>query len=424
MTHGAPISAIVERVCRHEIGRVVATLTRVLGDVSLAEEMAQDALLSALERWPATGVPESPGAWLMTTAKNRALDHLRRQRMTSGKEDALTWHEEHARGGAPKADELEPVADDPLRLIFTCCHPALLREGQVALTLRLMGGLTTPEIARAFLVPEATVAQRIVRAKRTLRDLAIPYEIPERRELPERLPAVLAVVYLVFNEGYSAAFGDALIRSELCDEAIRLGTVLMDLMPSAPEPLGLLALMEIQASRAAARVSPEGEMVLLLDQDRSLWDRARIERGLTYLSRAVTLPWPGAYVAEACIAACHARARSAAETDWRAIGEAYDSLLEIAPSPVVELNRAVAVSMVEGGLSRALSIVDDLTASAALGDYHLLPAVRADILRRLGRHQEAARAYETAMQRASNVREREFLLRRRTECEALAAANA
>jgi RNA polymerase sigma factor (sigma-70 family) len=381
-------------------------------DVGLAEDLAQDALLAALERWPESGVPDNPGAWLMATAKHRAIDVLRRGSTLERKQQELAREIELAL--ASPADRLEPddVADDLLRLVFTCCHPVLSTEARIALTLRLLGGLTTPEIARAFLVSESTVAQRIVRAKRTLAEARVPFEVPSGDELAPRLESVLEVIYLIFNEGYSATAGDDWMRPALCAEAQRLGRVLAELAPGEPEVHGLVALMEIQASRAAARTGPDGKPVLLLDQDRARWDRLLIRHGLAALDRAEALGGGfGPYALQAAIAACHARASRAEETDWVRIAALYDALAMLAPSPVIELNRAVAVAMAFGPAA-GLEVVDALGDEPALAGYHLLPSVRGDLLARLGRLAEAQAEFERAAALTRNERERELLLAR------------
>jgi RNA polymerase sigma factor (sigma-70 family) len=402
---------------RLEYARVVASVLRIVRDVDAAEEIAQEAFTRALDAWPLGGIPDRPGAWLMTTARRRALDRLRRARRADARAGALAYEAALGAGDeGPEVTDPEAIPDDRLRLIFTCCHPGLPADSRVALTLRLVGGLSTAEIARAFLVPEPTVAQRLVRAKRTIRERALPYEVPAADELPARLPAVLAVVYLVFNEGYAAHSGDALVRHELCDEALRLGRMLGELMPGEPEVLGLLALMELQASRAAARTDAAGDLVLLADQDRARWDRARIDTGLGHLGRAEALGGAGPYRLQAAIAACHARAASWEATEWPRIVALYDALLAAAPSPVVALNRAVAIGLARGpeaGLD-ALDAIDD----PALRDYHLLPASRADFLRRLGRWSEAADEYRRALDLVDNPRERAFLAGRLAACEA------
>jgi len=405
----------IDAVWRIESAKLIAGLTRIVRDVGIAEDLAQDALLAALEKWPETGIPDNPGAWLMGTAKHRAIDILRRNQLLERKHEQL-GHELEARQEAavPDLDEAidDHVGDDLLRLMFIACHPVLTMEARVALTLRLLGGLTTVEIARAFLVPEPTIAQRIVRAKRTLSDAKVPFEVPRGAELEARLSSVLGVIYLVFNEGYLATAGDDLLRPTLCDEALRLGRVLAELAPAEAEVHGLVALMEIQASRARARVSPSGEPVLLLDQDRSRWDQMLIRRGLAALARAAQLGGPpGSYQLQAAIAACHARARTADETDWSRIAELYAELAALVPSPVVELNRAVAVGMASGPAA-GLAIVDGLMSEPSLRNYHLLPSVRADLLAKLGRHDEARAEFERAAGMTQNARERALLLER------------
>jgi len=387
----------------------------MVGDVGLAEDLAQDALLAALEQWPESGVPDNPGAWLMTAAKRRGIDTLRRRTLLERKQAQLGYEiEAQLERAVPDLDaELDDaIGDETLRLIFTCCHPVLSTEARVALTLRLLGGLTTPEVARAFLAPEATVAQRIVRAKRTLAEARVPFEVPRADELYERIASVLEVIYLVFNEGYSATAGDDWVRTDLCEDALRMGRVLATLMPEEAEVHGLVALMEIQASRLHARVGPSGEPVLLLDQNRALWDRLLITRGLAALERAESLGGAlGPYALQAAIAACHARARTADETDWKRIAALYDALAQLAPSPVVELNRAVALSMAFGP-AVGLEVVDALAGEKSLAGYHLLPAVRADFLAKLGRKDEARRELERAAALTRNERERELLLAR------------
>jgi RNA polymerase sigma-70 factor (ECF subfamily) len=405
---------------RQEWGRVVATLIRVTGDWDLAEECAQDAFARAVERWPRDGVPRNPGAWLTTTARNVAIDRLRRAQSGRRKLEELASIEERDMTAAPddhRAEHESGIVDDRLRLVFTCCHPALALDAQVALTLREMVGLTTAEVARAFLVAEPTIAQRLVRAKRKIRNAGIPYRVPPREVLPERVAAVLAVVYLLFNEGYSASDGDDLVRGALCDEAIRLCHTIAALMPDEPEVLGLLALMLLQDSRRAARVDAVGDVVLLEDQDRTRWDHDAIDAGLAALDRALAWRHPGPYQAQAAIAACHARAPVPEATDWPQIAGLYGELARMTPSPVVELNRAVAIAMADGpgaGLAR----LDPLAASGALTGYYLLPAARADLLRRAGRFGEAAVAYDEALVLVRTAPERRFLERRRAEVRA------
>jgi RNA polymerase sigma factor (sigma-70 family) len=404
----------IEAVWRIESARLIAGLARIVRDIGLAEELAQDALLAALEQWPETGVPRNPGAWLMGTAKHRAIDLLRRRatlekkHMELGRE--LETEQALALASLASAPD-DDVGDDLLRLIFTACHPVLSFDARVALTLRLLGGLTTDEIARAFLLPESTVAQRIVRAKRTLTEAHVPFEVPAGDELAGRLSAVLEVVYLIFNEGYSATTGDEWMRPGLCEDALRLGRILAALVPNEPEVHGLVALMEIQASRLRARVDAAGVPVLLLEQDRGRWDQLLIRRGLAALARAEALGALGPYALQGAIAACHARARSADETDWPRIAALYDGLAQIAPSPVVELNRAVAVAMAFGPVA-GLEIVDTLTSDPALSDYHLLPSVRGDLLVRLERFDEAAVEFGRAAGLTRNARERQLLLER------------
>ena len=384
-------------------------------DVGLAEDLAQDALVAALERWPQTGVPDKPGAWLMAAAKHRAIDQLRRRELLDRKHAELGHELDEQRESAVRElDEAidDHVGDDLLRLIFISCHPVLSTEARVALTLRLLGGLTTDEIARAFLASEPTIAQRIVRAKRTLSEARVPFEVPRGPELEARLASVLEVIYLIFNEGYSATAGDDWLRPALCDDALRLGRILAELAPQEPEVHGLVALMEIQASRARARTGPSGEPVLLLDQDRSRWDQLLIRRGLAALDRAESLGGAnGVYALQAAIAACHARARTAEETDWRRIVQLYEVLSQIVPSPVVELNRAVAVSMAFGP-AMALELVDAIRSEPSLKSYHLLPSVRGDLLAKLGRREEARAEFERAASLTRNARERELLLER------------
>jgi len=405
----------IEAVWRIESAKVIAWLTRMTGDVGTAEDLAQDALVAALEHWPGEGVPDNPGAWLMATAKRRAIDGFRRGKVVERKHVEVDW-ELRSREVSPEQELAEGlddhVGDDVLRLIFTTCHPVLSTEARVALTLRLLGGLTTDEIARAFLVPEPTIAQRIVRAKRTLREARVPFEVPPPAELAVRLSSVLDVIYLIFNEGYSATAGDAWVRPALCDDALRLGRILAELAPADPEVHGLVALMEIQASRLKARVGPQGEPILLLDQDRSHWDQLLVRRGLAALERAEQLAGAlGPFALQAAIAACHARARTAEETDWTRITALYDALAQLTHSPVVELNRAVAYAMAFGPAS-GLEIADALRAEPALQDYHLLPSVRADFLAKLGRFAEARTELERAVSLTRNTRERTLLQER------------
>jgi RNA polymerase sigma factor (sigma-70 family) len=398
-----------------ESPRLIGGLTRIVRDVGLAEELAQDAMVAALEQWPDSGVPRNPGAWLMAAAKNRAIDRLRRNKRIERKHEELGYELEAGRAESALAlDEAldDDVGDDLLRLMFTACHPVLSTEARVALTLRLLGGLTTPEIARAFLVSEATVAQRIVRAKRTLSDARVPFEVPRGEERVARLASVLDVIYLVFNEGYSATAGDDWMRPALCEDALRLGRVLAELVPEEPEVHGLVALMEIQASRSRARVGPSGEPILLFDQNRALWDQLLIRRGLAALERAEQLGGAaGPYALQAAIAACHARARTPEETDWTRIVALYELLATFVPSPVIELNRAVAVGMAFGPQA-GLDLVETLTDEPALQRYHLLPSVRADLLVKVGRVDEARAELERAAALTRNTRERELLLER------------
>ena len=402
-----------------ESARVIAALARMVRDVGLAEELAQDALVAALEQWPRTGVPDNPGAWLMATAKHHAINQLRRRKLIHQKHEQL-GHETETQEQV-SAQEIEnaiddDIGDDLLRLVFTACHPVLSTEARVALTLRLLGGLTTEEIARAFLVPEPTVAQRIVRAKRTLAEAKVPFEVPRGAEFSARLSSVLVVIYLIFNEGYAATGGDDWMRPQLCEDALRLGRILAELVPNEPEAHGLVALMEISASRSAARIGPTGEPVLLPDQNRARWDQLLIRRGLAALERAEALGGArGPYALQAAITACHARAPSAEETDWARIASLYRQLGELTPSPVVELNRAVAVGMAEGPAA-ALAIVDPLLSEPALKSYHLLPSVRGDLLAKLERFEEARGEFERAAELTRNARQREQLLERAAAC--------
>ncbi|MEU4234563.1 RNA polymerase sigma factor [Nonomuraea sp. NPDC026600] len=405
----------IETVWRMEAARLIAGLTGLVRDLGLAEELAQDALVAALEQWPESGVPGNPGAWLMTVAKRRAVDLLRRQERYARKLTEI-GRERSEPGSEEEPPSMDEIEDDLLRLVFTACHPVLSTEARVALTLRVLGGLTTDEIARAFLVPEPTVAQRIVRAKRTLADKQVPFEVPQGEELAGRLSSVLEVIYLIFNEGYSATAGDDWMRPGLCEDALRLGRVLAGLMPKEPEVHGLVALMEIQASRAAARVGPSGEPILLLEQHRGRWDRLLIRRGLDALQQAEDLGGDlGPYVLQAAIAACHARALTAEETDWRAIATLYEALARMSRSPVVELNRAVALAMAYGP-AVGLELVDQLVDEPALKGYHLLPSVRGDLLVKLGRPDEARAEFERAAAMTRNTRERTLLRERAAAC--------
>ena len=413
------IERTIEAVWRMESAMIIAKLARMLRNVALAEEIAQDAWLTALEQWRESGVPDNPGAWLMTTAKNRAIDQLRRRQLMERK-SAVMSHDpdllgrQDAAGDAVSADE--DVADDLLRLIFVACHPVLSMDGRVSLTLRLLGGLTPAEIARAFLTSESAIQQRIVRAKRTLGEAQVPFEVPGAAERAQRLASVLEVIYLIFNEGYSATAGEEWMRPALCEEALRLGRILAELAPAEPEVHGLVALMELQASRTPARVTPSGEPILLLKQNRSVWDQLLIRRGLAALARAQSFDAPlGPYSLQAAIAACHAGASTAEETDWPRIVALYDALHELQPSPVVSLNRAVAVSMAYGPAA-ALEIVDALRNESRLREYHLLPSVRGDLLERLGRFDEARAEFSHAASLASNARERSLLLERAAAC--------
>jgi RNA polymerase sigma factor (sigma-70 family) len=411
----------IEAVWRIESARIIAGLARIVRDVGLAEELAQDALVAALEQWPASGIPDNPGAWLMAAAKHRAIDRLRRGKLLEQKHGELA-RELQARQEMAVADFEaaldDDIGDDLLRLVFTACHPVLSSESRVALTLRLLGGLTTDEIARAFLVPEPTVAQRIVRAKRTLAEAQIPFEIPRANDRDARLSSVLEVIYLVFNEGYTATAGDDWLRPALCEDALRLGRILAELAPNEPEVHGLVALMEVQASRSRARVGPSGDPILLLDQDRSRWDQLLIHRGLAALERAEMLSSSrGSYTLQAAIAACHARAHTPEETDWPRIASLYEALAQLTPSPIVELNRAVALSMAFGPAA-GLELLDTLASEPTLKSYHLLPSVRGDFLFKLGRLAEAKSEFAHAASLTRNARERELLLARAQSCVA------
>ena len=409
---GSDAHRTIETVWRMESPRLIAGLARLTRDVGRAEELAQDALVAALKQWPEEGVPRNPAAWLMQVAKHRALDTARHEIMARRKQDEIGRDIDSEGSAMPDLDEAldDEVGDDLLRLIFTACHPVLPKEARIALTLRLLGGLTTDEIARAFLVPEPTMAQRIVRAKKTLSEAGVPYEVPAGAELGERLASVLEVVYLIFNEGYAATAGEDWVRPGLCEEALRLGRILAARASGEPEVHGLVALMELQASRFRARVGPDGEPILLLDQNRARWDRLLIGRGLAALERAQQLAGvvPGPYLLQAALAACHARARTAEETDWKRIVALYTVLGQVTPSPVVELNRAVAVSMADGPAA-GLALVEALAGEPALKRYHLLPGVRGDLLAKLGRHREAAEAFEHAVALTQNARERALM---------------
>ena len=411
-THSA-----IDAVWRIESARLIAGLTRIVRDVGIAEDLAQDALISALESWPKSGIPDNPGAWLMAAAKHRAIDFFRRNKLLERKHEELGRELEAQEMAVPDLNAAidDNVGDDLLRLMFISCHPILSTEARTALTLRLLGGLTTDEIARAFLVPEPTVAQRIVRAKRTLSEAHVPFEVPRGTELASRLSSVLEVIYLIFNEGYSATAGDDWMRPALCDDALRLGRILAELAPNEPEVHGLVALMEIQASRSRARVGPSGEPILLLDQDRSRWDQLLIHRGLAALDRAEKLGGAGSYVLQASIASCHARARTNDETDWPRIAALYMQLAQLTPSPIVELNRAVALSFASGPAA-GLELVDKLTSEPSLKSYHLLPSVRGDLLKKLGRLNEARIEFERAATLTRNARERKLLLDRAATC--------
>lgn len=409
----------IDAIWRIESARVIASIARMVGDVGLAEDFAQDALIAALEQWPESGIPSNPGAWLTAIGKRRAIDHFRRQKRLEEKQELLAGETPlHDDGVEEEVEQSldDHVGDDLLRLVFTACHPVLSTEARVALTLRVLGGLTTAEIARAFLVPEPTIAQRIVRAKRTLAAKKVPFELPSKEDLRERLSSVLEVIYLVFNEGYSATAGEYWMRIELCEEALRLGRILQGLMPDQPEVHGLVALMEIQASRSKARIGPSGEPILLLEQNRARWDQLLIRRGLAALARAEALGGGDhPYTLQAAIAACHARARTAEETDWQQIASLYARLAAVAPSPVVELNRAVAVAMAYGP-AEGLKLVDGLLGVRQLRNYHLLPSVRGDLLWRLERFDEARAEFERAASLTQNAPERALLLERAAQC--------
>jgi RNA polymerase sigma-70 factor (ECF subfamily) len=415
----------IDAVWRMESPRLIASLTKIVRDIDFAEDLAQDALVAALQQWPESGIPQNPGAWLMAAAKNRAIDHFRRNARLERKHEELGREVEAREMAVPDFDSAldDNIGDDLLRLVFTACHPVLPAEGRVALTLRLLGGLTTTEIARAFLVPEATIAQRIVRSKRTLAEKQVPYEVPRGAELAKRLSSVLEVIYLIFNEGYSATAGDDWMRPALCEEALRLGRIVAELAPGEAEVHGLVAMMEILASRSKARVGPAGEPVLLLDQNRAQWDQLLIHRGLAALQRAQQLGTaPGPYVLQAEMAACHARALTPEETDWRRIVELYGALAKVTPSPVVELNRAVAVAMAFGPAA-GLELVDALVTEPSLQHYHLLPSVRGDLLQKLNRNAEAQAEFERAASMTRNSREVELLLARARGCAVKAIAS-
>jgi RNA polymerase sigma factor (sigma-70 family) len=417
----------IEAVWRIESARLIAGLTRIVRDVGVAEELAQDALIIALEKWPASGVPDNPGAWLMATAKHRAIDHFRRNKLLERKHEELgrelKSQQESAMANYESDNLDDEIGDDLLRLVFISCHPVLSTEARVALTLRLLGGLTTTEIARAYVVPEPTIAQRIVRAKRTLSEARVPFEIPRGADLKSRLASVLEVIYLIFNEGYSATAGEDWMRPALCEESLRLGRVLSALVPTEAEVHGLVALMEIQASRVHARTNAKGEPILLLDQDRGRWDRVLIRHGLSELDRAEALGGAlGPYALQAAIAACHARASSGDDTDWGRIAALYDALAQLMPSPIVELNRAVAFSMAFGPAA-GLELIDQVVASGALKSYHLLPSVRGDFLFKLGRFAEAQEEFLRGASLTQNAREREFLLGRAQKCDSTSTAN-
>jgi len=407
----------IDAVWKIESGRLIGGLTRIVRDVGIAEDLAQDALIAALESWPKSGIPDNPGAWLMAAAKHRAIDFFRRNQLLERKHEELGRELEAQEMSVPDLNAAldDNVGDDLLRLIFISCHPVLSKEARAALTLRLLGGLTTDEIARAFLVPEPTIAQRIVRAKRTLSEAHVPFEVPRRAELAFRLSSVLEVIYLIFNEGYSATAGDDWMRPALCDDALRLGRILAELAPNESEVHGLVALMEIQASRSPARIGPSGEPILLLDQDRGRWDQLLIHRGLAALERAEKLDGGGPYSLQAAIAACHARAHANEDTDWARIAALYAQLAQLSPSPVVELNRAVALSFASGPAA-GLELVDKLTAEPSLKTYHLLPSVRGDLLKKLGRMDEARTEFQRAASLTRNAREQKLLLDRAAAC--------
>jgi RNA polymerase sigma-70 factor (ECF subfamily) len=417
-THRADVHKAIDAVWRIESARLIAGLARIVRDIGVAEELAQDALVAALEQWPDSGVPRNPGAWLMAAAKHRAIDLLRRKKLLERKHGELGYQLEAEQMAPPDFETSmdDPVSDDLLRLIFTACHPVLSAEARVALTLRLLGGLTTGEIARAFLVSEPTIAQRIVRAKRALAEAGVPFEVPRGAELNARLASVLEVLYLIFNEGYSATAGEDWMRPALCEDALRLGRILAELVPLEPEVHGLVALMEIQASRSSARIGQTGQPILLLDQNRALWDQLLIRRGLAALKRSEDVSaGRGPYALQAAIAACHARARVAEETDWERIAALYETLAEVAPSPVVELNRAVAVAMAFGPAA-GLELVDALASEPSLENYHFLPSVRGDFLFKLGRTAEARQEFQRAASLTRNSREQELLLNRARDC--------
>jgi RNA polymerase sigma factor (sigma-70 family) len=410
------IHRTIDAVWRIESAKLIAGLARITRDVGIAEELAQDALVVALERWPDSGIPDNPGAWLMATAKHRAIDYFRRNKLLERKHEELARElksqQESAMASSDKFAEAHEIEDDLLRLVFVSCHPVLSRDARVALTLRLLGGLTTSEIARAFLAPEPTIAQRIVRAKRTLTEARVPFEVPQGPDLAARLSSVLEVIYLIFNEGYAATAGEDWMRPALCEEALRLGRILAGLAPTEPEVHGLVALMEIQASRTNARTTATGEPILLLEQNRALWDHILIQRGLAALERAQQLNAAlGPYALQAAIAACHARAHTAAETDWHRIAALYDALVQLTPSPIIELNRAVAISMAFGPAA-GLELVDALISDPALKSYHLLPGIRGDLLFKLGRFTESQAEFERAATLTQNARERALLLAR------------